>query len=225
MRSLVASPPDRPSVRPARRHAQILLHGCSLQTRRQQQERETESYSRTALNQQPPNTHAFRPPNNHKPWYDAKTTHPREPISKAIFSGISCGPSFSFHFYNAVVKNLTMFTAKWKKMLDRDHQELGWIGFTLQCCVILHRFDLSSLSSDFRITQGPAAAYRMVTTRFLSTNLAPPTFPCIAGGSLITRLWSPASISSSEPPLYCIFTKEQVRYIISNDTDNTNSTW
>ena len=61
-------------------------------------------------------------------------------------------------------------------------------------------------------TERSSAAYRMVTTRFLSTNLAPPTFPCIAGGSFMMRLWSPASISSSEPPLYCIF---QIKGLIS----------
>uniref|UniRef100_A0A0A8Y256 Uncharacterized protein n=1 Tax=Arundo donax TaxID=35708 RepID=A0A0A8Y256_ARUDO len=42
----------------------------------------------------------------------------------------------------------------------------------------------------------------MLTMRFLSTNLAPPTFPCIAGGNFMTRLLSPASINSSDPPLY-----------------------
>lgn len=46
--------------------------------------------------------------------------------------------------------------------------------------------------------------YRIVITRLLFRNLAPPTFPWISGGRRMTRLWSPASTSNSDPPLYCI---------------------
>ncbi len=61
------------------------------------------------------------------------------------------------------------------------------------------------LSTIFLTTNQQEEAQRgfTVTTRQFSWNLAPETFPLMAVGSTTLRRWSPASTSSSDPPLHC----------------------
>lgn len=89
-------------------------------------------------------------------------------------------------------------------------QKCGVRKFASAVTLIILSRDLSGLGHiRWKRKKHFLYCYSNVIIRLLSWNLAPPTFPWIFGGKAMTRLWSPASTKSSDPPLYCIYFKER----------------